>query len=223
MNNLDKIIKYVKDKRNELETFMYTTKENLTTIILKGYFDEKEAENLLVLIAKTEEWMYNNIEETYVKDKIEEYYNMVTVPGNRIYRRKTHWENIDIGLTQANAILNNHIQRYENNKGIFLKEEADDLTKLVQQFNDFYNKTFPECRKSPKFIDPPFDYVNIEKQTKDFDEKMQKIFAAADKRIKEAVLKLQEEKKKQEEEKKKQEEAAKSSASNTNPEKMQVD
>ena len=214
--NEDKNLIYAKEKRNELETFMYTTKENLTTILV-GFYDVKEAENLNTLMAQTENWMYNNVEETYLKEKIEEYYNLVTVPGNRIYRRKTHWENIDKGLNDAKASLGNNIQRFENHKGLLITVESDELTKVVQQFNDFYNNTLPICIKSPKFIDPPFDYVNIEKQTKEFNEKVNKIFSDADKRIKEAEKKLQEEKKKQEEA------AAKSNAPNTNGEKMQVD
>jgi len=66
--NEDLNLKYVKDKRNELETFMYTTKENLTSS-LKGFADDKEVETLLGLMNKTEDWIYHNLEETYVKQK----------------------------------------------------------------------------------------------------------------------------------------------------------
>jgi heat shock protein 4 len=227
--NDDKTIKYVKDKRNELETFMYSTREKLQNG-LNGFFDEKEAEILIKIMANTEEWMYNNLEETYVKEKIEEHYNLVTVPGNRIYRRKTHWENIDKAMIDAKASLNGNIKKFEEDNRLN-KTETEDMKKVIEGFNDYYNITFPVCIKSPKFMDPPVDYANIEKATKEFEDKVKKIYSEADKRIREAEKKIQEaERKLREEEKKKQEEQAKAATTtSTEPtttsgdQKMQVD
>jgi hypothetical protein len=193
--NEDKTLKYVKDKRNELETFMYTTKENLTSS-LQGFFEEKDAENLIQIFNKTEDWMYNNIEETYVKEKIEEWYNIVTVPGNKIYRRKTPWENLDKALKDAKSSLDTNIKKFELNSTWLFKNEQDELQKAVQLFNDSYNTLLPVCIKSPKFVDPPIDYVSIERQIKDFEDKIRKIFSDADKRVKEDEKKIAEEKKK---------------------------
>jgi hypothetical protein len=206
--NEDKNIKYIKDKRNELETFMYTTRENLTSS-LQGFFDEKEAESLNSIMVKTEEWMYNNVEETYIKEKIEEWYNLVTVPGNKIYRRKTHWENLDKAMNEAQTVLNTNIQKFEQNTSTLIQTEADELKKVVQQFNDFYNSTLPILVKSPKFVDAPVDYVSVERQTREFEDRVRKVYSDADKRIKQAQKLLEEERKKQ------SEEQAKAAAPNT--------
>lgn len=210
--NEDKNIKYIKDKRNELETFMYTTRENLSSSLL-GFYDEKECENLNSIMSKTEEWLYNNVEETYIKEKIEEWYNLVTIPGNRIYRRKTHWENLDKAMNEANAALNKDIQKFEEHTSLFINSEADELRKIVQQFNDFYNITLPLVLKSPKFVDPPVDYVSIERQTREFDDKVRKVYSDADKRVKQAQKMIEEERKKQLEE---QAKAANSSSATSN-------
>lgn len=225
--NLDKNLKYVKDKRNELETFIYTTREYLGTS-LQGFYDQKEAEDLLAIFNKTEEWMYNNVEETYVKEKIEQAYNVCTEPGNKIYRRKTHWENIDRALNEAKSSLDANIKKFENNASWLVQTEKDELQKVIENFNNQYNTTFPVCRQAPKMVEPPVDYVSIERSTKDFEDRVKKILSDADKRVKEAERKLAEEKKKLEEAAK----AAQQQSQNQNPQpdqnntgeqKMQVD
>jgi len=209
--NEDKNIKYIKDKRNELETFMYTTKENLSSS-LQGFYDEKESENLNTIMLKAEEWLYNNVEETYIKEKIEEWYNLVTVPGNRIYRRKTHWENLDKAMNEAKTALDKDIQKFGEHTSLFIKTEADELQKIVQQFNDFYNNALPLVIKSPKFVDPPVDYVSVERQTREFDDRVRKVYSDADKRVKQAQKMIEEERKKQLEE-----QAKAASSTNSNP------
>jgi len=224
--NEDKNLKYVKDKRNELETFMYTTKEYLTNI-LKPFTDEKETENLLSIMAKAEDWIYNNQEETYVKAKIEEYYNLVTIPGNKLYQRKANWENVDKAIGDIKNALNTNIKKFEDNKNWLTKGEVEDLGKLVNQYNDYHNNTLSLCLKSPKLIEPPVDQATIDKQTKEFDDKFKKVLADAEKRVRDEEKRKKDEEKKQLEEKKKQEESAKTTSTTTEPttsgDNMQVD
>ena len=220
--NEDKNLKYVKDKRNELETFMYTIKENFTGS-LQGFADEKEVENLLNIMKNTEDWIYNNAEDTYVKPKIEEHYNFVVIPGSKIYKRKENWENLETSLNQLKNAVNSNITNYDiqfnlakENKSILLKGEMDELSNIIQQYNDSYNNTIPVCIKSPRFMDAPVEYASIDKLTKELEEKIRKIFSEAERRAKEAEKKLQEEKKKQEENDKK-------TPNTQTGEKMQVD
>jgi len=105
-----------------------------------------------------------------------------------------------------------------------VKSEIDDLGKIVQQYNDFYNNSLPLCLKSPKCVDPPIEPSLVEKQIKEFDDKVKKVLADGEKRVKDAEKKAKDEEKKLQEEKKKQEEeSAKASVPNPNGDNMQVD
>jgi hemerythrin-like domain-containing protein len=107
---------------------------------------------------------------------------------------------LDKALQDARTALNNNIKKFEKNTTLLIKSEADELQNVIQQFNDSLNNTHGLVVKSPKFVDAPVDYVGIERQIKDFDDRVRKVFADADKRVKEVERKLQEEKKKQQEE-----------------------
>jgi len=79
----DRDLKYVKDKRNETETYMYTTKEKLSHDY-KDFINENEKVEILTLFEETVNWFETSL-DTYNKEKVEEKYHLVTAKGNSVF------------------------------------------------------------------------------------------------------------------------------------------
>jgi len=142
----DKNLKYLKDKRNDIETFIYGTREKLNAE-LHPYTDTQEANQLLQIFSEAENWLYNSNEETFIKSKLEEVFNRVTGAGNKIYNRKSAWDQLESSLNNMRGSVNKHVSKFEeqfklakDNKSLLLKNEMDDLQKVIQTYNDVYNE-----------------------------------------------------------------------------------
>jgi len=209
-------------KRRLIETFIYGTREKLNAE-LHPYTDTQEANQILQIFSEAENWLYNSNEETFNKSKLEDVFNRVTGAGNKIYNRKSAWDQLESSLNTMRTSINKHVSRFEeqfklakDNKSLLLKNEMDDLQKVIQTYNDVYNEAVNGLAGAKKLIDPPISAGNVKQQNKDLDDKVNKIFSDADKRVKEAERKLQEEIKKAEEQKKKEKEQTTNSTTTNN-------
>ena len=82
--------------------------------------------------------------------------------------------------------------------------------------NEIYNQNFQNATKSPKSIDCPINHETVTKYASDLEDKVNRVFVEAEKRVKEAE-KLKEEAKKKEIEK------AKAKLADENKDKKPVD
>jgi len=186
----DMIIKYTKDKRNELESFIYTTKEKLKNELMP-YTDKNENESVMKILEDTETWLYNNHEETYNKNTIEDIYNKSTLAANKIYKRKEDWEEYEHSLNLLKNSIESNISRYnsqfklsKDNKSKLIKKDFDEVSKLIRHYNDVYTKTFEKTKNIPKYTDCPINIKNsgLTKIVSEFEEKINIIFVDAEKR-----------------------------------------
>jgi len=90
LEKADRDLKYVKDKRNETETYMYTTKEKLSHDY-KDFINENEKVEILTLFEETVNWFETSL-DTYNKEKVEEKYHLVTAKGNSVFKKKRRLE-----------------------------------------------------------------------------------------------------------------------------------
>ena len=186
----DLTLKYAKDKRNEIETFIYTTKEKLNND-LKCYVTTGEIENILKIMQETENWLYNNYEETLNKSTIEEIYKKTITPGQMIYNRKSDWDALEEALNSLKKVVKINSNRYESQfnlakegKSLLDSKELEEVSKNIQFHNDFYNSSFENVRNLPRYTDCPISLSTISKSGTELDEKINKIFIEAEKRAK---------------------------------------
>ena len=201
----DLTLKYTKDKRNEIESFIYSTKEKLQNELLP-YSDKTEAESVLKILIDSETWLYNNHDETYNKAIMEDIYFKTTVPANKIYKRRSDWDNLETALSFLKNGINNNITRYDSqfnlakeNKALLNAKELDDISKLIKTYNDIFNQNFENAKKSPKSVDCPLNSETVTKYASDLEDKVNRIFVEAEKRLKEAEKSKEDSKKKENE------------------------
>ena len=199
----DLTLKYTKDKRNEIESFIYSTKEKLKNELL-DYTFQSEAESVLKILHDSETWLYNNHEETYNKAIMEEIYLKTTVPANKIYKRKSDWENLEIALNFLKNCINNNISRYKSQishakdkKVLLNQKEVEEISKLIKSYSDIYHENLKSVEKCPKSINCPLNHENVTKIASDLEDKVNRVFVDAEKRVKETEKLIEEKKKNQ--------------------------
>ncbi len=184
----DLTLKYCKDRRNEIETFIYTTKEKLNNE-LQPYADQTETATILKILQDTETWLYNNHEETLNKATIEDIYNKTVTPGQKIYKRKTDWEGLEQALNYLKNGITSNINRYEKQfqlskegKSVLKEKDLQEISKLIKNYNDLYNKTVESAKNIPRFVDCPVNHAEISKSEGELEDKINRVFVEAEKR-----------------------------------------
>lgn len=184
----DLTLKYCKDRRNEIETFIYTTKEKLNNE-LQPYSDQTETATILKILQDTETWLYNNHEETLNKATIEDIYNKTITPAQKIYKRKTDWEGLEQALNYLKNGINSNVNRYDKQfilakegKSVLKDKDLQEISKLIQNYNDLYNKTVESVKNIPRFVDCPVNHADITKGEGEFEDKINRVFVEAEKR-----------------------------------------
>ena len=184
----DLTLKYCKDKRNEIETFIYTTKEKLNHE-LQPYADQSEKASILKILQDTETWLYNNHEETLNKNTIENIYNQTVTPGQKIYKRRSDWEGLEQALNYLNNGLTSNSNRYDKQynlskegKSILKEKDLQEISKLIQYYYDVYNKTVEKIKNIPRFVDCPVNHTEISKGEAELEDKINRVFVEAEKK-----------------------------------------
>lgn len=177
------------------------------------------------------EWFESEAPEILLKPNIDERKTSLYGIGDRVYKRMNDWINLEQSINTFQTALNGHISRLteESKKpqSNLNKEDFEELNKIVQEFNDVLNNSVSKISKAIKFIDPPVSFDAMNRHVKDLNERINKVFTGAEKRVKDEAKRLEKEKKEREEKEKKEKEAAnkkeEKKESTTGGAEMQVD
>ncbi len=174
-------------------------------------------------------WFESENEEIFVKSAIDDKNRAMTELGNRIYKRKNDWTQLEISIPNFQSALTGHINKaqeeynkQQSKKACTLNEEnLQDINKIIQNYQDTLNNSMQKLAKPIKFIDSPVSWEALNRHLKEMNDvsifcnsqKINKIYTDAERRVKEELKKLEKEKKekkeKEEKEKKEKEEKEK--------------
>lgn len=223
MEQDDLALRAVQHKRNEIEQFIYKTREKLDQD-LANFILPNEKPALIEEMNKVEEWLYSDdplIEDMNVLITKSQNLNDI---GQTIYKRYHEWDNVLNAGNQLNILLRN----IENkSKADYEKlTKGDQLIRLtpadfeeIQKSLDLYKGKLQETSRSlegaVRTSFPPVLDKAVIQYCEDLNKKVEQIYINAENRYQEARRKEEKEKKdkedkeKKEKEKKEQEEKAK--------------
>jgi len=230
LENDDRLLNYAFDKRNDMETYIYTTKEKLEDV-LAPYIDGKDREALMQVMNEIKQWFESEAPEITVKSHIDEKYTALSTHGDRVYKRRTDWENLEQSLPNLEGAINQQIKRVEeefnklqaNQACNLTKENVEECKKAIEEFNEIHSNSLSKLTKTSKFIDPPVSWEAINRHIKEFNDKINKVFIDAEKRVKDELKKLEKERKEQAAAEKAKQEEAKKTEKPAENNKMEVD
>ncbi len=83
----------------------------------------------------------------------------------------------------------NLLNRYEKQfqlakeaKSILKEKDLQEISKLIQNYNDLYNKTVESAKNIPRFVDCPVNHAEISKSEGELEDKINRVFVEAEKR-----------------------------------------
>jgi hypothetical protein len=158
------------NKRNEIENFIYSTREKLKGD-LGSYVSAADQELLLQNMQNMEDWLYSGDENVYVKSILEEKGKPLNELGTIIYKRYHDWERLKESLFKLGRSLNEIGQRTNNaSLSVNLNQtEKEEITKLLIDHSNLLNQLENQVNTLPKLIDPPQRWEDVEKKTTELD------------------------------------------------------
>ena len=205
--------------KNSLEQYIYTTKEKLDSQ-LKGYYTDKERQDLTKFMDELMAWLYSEDEKLYDKPTLEKNSKNMKTLGDEIYKREENWRNLrnnynifEGTVTEKKEWVNKEEQKLSKKEFTYLT--AEDIAKINQLIKDALENATKKrslIEKAPKIQQPPVLPDEIDMLTKNLRQNVKKVYDDAEFKVKEEERKRKEEeekKKREEEEKKKKEEEEK--------------
>lgn len=169
-------------------------------------------------------WFETESPDILIKSLIDEKHQALTGPGDRLYKRKNDWQQLEVVVPNFQNSLNQQINRIsEEHKKLTSKqstylnqENIEELNGIIQTYNDTLNNAVEKLSKALKIVDPPVSHESLQRHLKDLNDvisflifqKVNKVFNDAEKRVKDEIKRLEKEKKDKEEKEKKEKEAA---------------
>ena len=89
MNNDDQHIHSILQKKNELESFVYELRQNVTTIY-QEYCDDKQKRDIQAMCDQDEDWLYGEGEDT-TKSAYQQKLDKLQSQARPIYNRYTEY------------------------------------------------------------------------------------------------------------------------------------
>ena len=210
--------KKVLEKKNELEQYIYKTREKMESAF-KEYITPNEQNELPNLMNTLYNWLYSEDEEIFNLKKLEEKSKDMLNIGNKLYSRFNNWihlkENLEIlnnSITKIKNAVKNQLDLIEKQQPCILsKEDFDKLKVLIENAEKKLLDSKNKYEEGIKTEEPNINYNDIADYKKNLVDNVKKVYNDADFRVKEEKRKKEEEekKKKEEEEKKKKEEEEK--------------
>ena len=202
-----------------MEQYIYSTKEKFDSK-LKGYYTDKEREELTKYMDELMTWLYSEDEKLYDKPTLEKNSKNMKNLGNEIYKREENWTNLRINYKTFESTVD------ELTKGVNAEEEklnkkqktyltTEDIAKIRQLIEDALanaKKKHELSDKAEQIKVPPVEPSDIDMLNTNLRNNVKKVYDDAEFKVKEEERKRKEEeekKKKEEEEKKKKEEEEK--------------
>jgi hypothetical protein len=158
------------NKRNEIENFIYTTREKLKGD-LGTYVSNADQEILLQLMQTMEDWLYSGDENVYVKSILEERAKSLNELGTNIYKRYHDWERLKESLFKLGRTLNELVQKTNDaSKSVNLNQtDKEEITKLLNDQSNLLNQLENQVNTLPKIVDPPQKWEDVDKKTSELD------------------------------------------------------
>jgi len=207
-------LKQVHSKRNEIEQFIYKTRDKLEHD-LNNYILPDELPVLNEEMEKMTNWFYS--EDPLVEDMptLLEKSQKLNEVGQNIYKRYYEWENLGNSFIQMNLVFKNNDNQIRVDYEKFSKKDPT-IYLNEQDFQEInntvslYKQKKAEAEKSvegvPKTSCPPVTDKNIFQYIEDMNKKINSIYTQAETRYHEARRKAEKEKKEKEEKEKKEKE-----------------
>ena len=215
----DRIFREASNLKNSLEQYIYTTKEKLDSQ-LKGYYTDKERQDLTKFMDELMKWLYSEDEKLYDKPTLEQNSSNMKNLGDEIYKREENWRNLRNNYNIFESIATEKKDWIKNEEEKLKKKEftyltVEDIAKINQLINDAIENATKKrsiIDKAPQIRQPPVLPDEIDMLSKNLRQNVKKVYDDAEFKVKEEERKRKEEeekKKKEEEEKKKKEEEEK--------------
>ena len=214
----DRIFHIASSKRNELEQYIYNTRDKLSNV-LKPHILPNEQETLSKHMDVLLDWLYSGDEEVFNKATLETKSKDMLAVGSVIYSRMNNWnkleENISLLEKSIDKITNAskvEWDKLQSKQTYLTKEDFELINQLLQaslaKVAEFKKKMGEGIKTAEPLVKP--EVVDEEKE--ELKKKVKKVYMDAEFKVKEEERKRKEEeerKKKEEEEKKKKEEEEK--------------
>ena len=173
--NEDRIFTLAINKRNEIENFIYSTREKLSGD-LGTYVSPSDIELLLQLMQTMEDWLYSGDENVYVKSILEDKAKSLNEIGTKIYKRYHDWERLKESLFKLGRTLNELVQKSKDvGQSVNLSQaDKEEITKLLNDHSNLFTQTENQINTLPKTSEPPQRYEDVDKKTTELD-KVKKI------------------------------------------------
>jgi len=177
MDSEDHLLNYAHDMRNDMEVYIYTTREKLENE-LAPYVTEQDKQTLLNIMNETKHWFESGHPDITLKSVIDEKNTALTGTGDRVYKRRNDWEQLDMSLNNFKGALDQNIKRIQveydkltNKQATSLtNENVEELKKIVENYNDTLNNSTEKLAKALKYVDPPVSYEALNRHLKDFND-----------------------------------------------------
>jgi hypothetical protein len=152
---------YAKNKRNEIEQFIYSTRGKLEGE-LNPYVTPEESEVLIKLMNDMEEWFYSGDEEVFSKSAVDTKSKELNELGGKIYKRFFEWNKLADSVQNAEKVLgnclNNYNERLDNfkkgNSPYLTQQDFDKIGTLINTFRENLAKYKEIANNAPKAAEP---------------------------------------------------------------------
>lgn len=142
------------------------------------YINQEDKKTLTNIMNETKHWFESENPDIIVKSHIDEKDRALTGFGDRIYKRKNDWENLNATIPNFQYALNQNItkiseeyNKLKNNQASNLTmENVEELNKIVENYNTTLNNSIELAGKALKFVDPPVSYEALNRHLKEFNE-----------------------------------------------------
>ena len=212
----DKVFHIASHKKNELEQFIYNTREKFNHNF-KDYVTPEEKDALTKLMDALLEWLYSDDEQLYNKNTLDLKSKDMMELGNVLYTRFDNWskleENIQLfekGIEKINVAVKAESDKLANKQQTYLTpSDFEAIDKLVKDAVAKVQDAKSKYGQGIKTKDPLIKHEEVSNGLSELKSKVAKIYQDAEFKVKEAERKKkeEEEKKKREEEEKKKKEA----------------
>ena len=208
-------LKIAHTKRNEIEQFIYNTRQKLDDV-LKDYITAEEKPVLLKSMEEMENWFYSEDESVENMEILTSKSHDLDTLGKKIYSRFTEWEKATEGMSKLLYVINQADNKSNEEFTKFNNKDASCYLTLkdieeIRSANSLYKQKFQEAQntlsKSIKTDIPLINQITIYQYIDDFTRKINSIYTTAENKWKEEKRKEEEKLKKEKEEKEKAEKA----------------
>ena len=212
----DKVFHIASHKKNELEQFIYNTREKFNHNF-KDYVTPEEKDALTKLMDALLEWLYSDDEQLYNKSTLDLKSKDMMELGKVLYTRFDNWtkleESIQLfekGIEKINIAVKAESDKLANKQQTYLTpSDFEAIDKLVKDAVAKVQDAKTKYGQGIKTQEPLIKHEDVSNGLSDLKSKVTKIYQDAEFKVKEAERKKkeEEEKKKREEEEKKKKEA----------------